>query len=65
VLADVRDGKVSPEKAREAYGVVVADGRIDEAATAERRRELRTATAADGGTGPPADAGTQEGGDRQ
>jgi N-methylhydantoinase B len=65
VLADVRDGKVSPEKAREAYGVVVDDDRIDEAATAERRRELRTDTAADGGTRPPDIAGAQEGGDPQ
>lgn len=44
VIADVRDGKVSREKAREEYGVVY-DGDVDEAATAERRRELREAAA--------------------
>jgi N-methylhydantoinase B len=51
VLADVRDGKVSPEKARDVYGVVVEDGGVDEAATRDRRAELRGETddtAADG-----------------
>ncbi len=37
VLADVLDDKVSPEGARARYGVVVRDGEIDHAATAERR----------------------------
>ena len=37
VLADVLDGKVSVEAARERYGVVVADGEVDERATAEAR----------------------------
>lgn len=37
VLADVRDGKISTEKARDAYGVVVDDGEVDEAATDDRR----------------------------
>jgi len=43
VLADVIDEKVSPEKAREEYGVVVdLDARrVDEEATAERRARLR------------------------
>jgi N-methylhydantoinase B len=43
VLADVVDGKVSVEKAREAYGVVVdlEERAVDEAATAARRREAR------------------------
>lgn len=40
VLNDVREEKVSAEKARRQYGVVVADdGRIDEDATAERRQQ--------------------------
>jgi N-methylhydantoinase B len=39
VLADVRDDKVSPAAAREAYGVVVVDGDLDRAAT----RRLRAA----------------------
>ena len=37
VLRDVADGLVSPEAARELYGVVVADGRLDESATAGLR----------------------------
>jgi N-methylhydantoinase B/oxoprolinase/acetone carboxylase alpha subunit len=41
VLADVRDGKVTEEHARAAYGVVVADGKVNEAATAELRSERR------------------------
>ena len=40
VLADVRDGAVSVEHAREEYGVVVEDGRINDAATHERRAQL-------------------------
>jgi N-methylhydantoinase B len=38
VLADVVDGKVSMEAARERYGVVVVDGDVDAIATAEARR---------------------------
>jgi N-methylhydantoinase B len=41
VLADVRDGKVSAERAREAYGVVVENGEVDEGATREHRERLR------------------------
>ncbi|GAB1822407.1 hydantoinase B/oxoprolinase family protein [Herbidospora sp. RD11066] len=41
VADDVRDGKVSLEAAREDYGVVFADGRVDEAATEALRAELR------------------------
>ena len=33
VLADVVDGLVTPERARSDYGVVIVDGRIDDAAT--------------------------------
>jgi N-methylhydantoinase B len=38
VLRDVLEGKVSPERAREIYRVVIDDRRLDEAATAELRR---------------------------
>jgi N-methylhydantoinase B len=38
VLDDVLDGVVSAGSARLAYGVAVADGKVDEAATAELRR---------------------------
>jgi N-methylhydantoinase B len=43
VLADVLDGKVSPESARETYGVVlVSEGdAVDELGTKERREALR------------------------
>ena len=37
VLEDVLDGKVSVEAARDRYGVVVVDGRVDEDATAAAR----------------------------
>jgi N-methylhydantoinase B len=52
VLADVRDGKVSAERARDVYGVVVEDGDVDEAATRRRRAQLRgtATTTADGGS---------------
>ena len=49
VLADVVNEKVSIEAAREEYGVVVEDGEIDEAATAQLREELRGEAATDGG----------------
>lgn len=37
VLRDLREGRVSPEAARELYGVAVADGVVDEAETARMR----------------------------
>jgi N-methylhydantoinase B len=37
VLRDVREGKVSLARAREIYKVAIAEGRVDEAATAELR----------------------------
>jgi N-methylhydantoinase B len=41
VAADVADGKITEEAAREQYGVVVReDGRVDEAGTAELRDGL-------------------------
>ncbi len=40
VLRDVEDGFVSLWAAESAYGVVLKEGAIDEAATAKRRREL-------------------------
>jgi N-methylhydantoinase B len=39
VLADVDSGLISPERAREAYGVVLVGDRVDEAATAALRAE--------------------------
>lgn len=43
VLADVIAGKVSPQVARDSYGVVIEAGKVDVAATARRRSALRTA----------------------
>jgi N-methylhydantoinase B len=40
VLADVLDGKVSVKAAAERYGVVLADGKVDAAATKELRARL-------------------------
>jgi N-methylhydantoinase B len=40
VLQDVRNGLVSPEHAELSYGVVIADGAVDTAATEARRAEL-------------------------
>ena len=37
VLEDVIDGLVTAEAARASYGVVIQDGRVDEAATAVLR----------------------------
>ena len=51
VLEDVRDGKVSVARAEGAYGVVVADGELDAAAT-ERCRAARRDAATDGGDRP-------------
>ena len=42
VLDDLLDEKISPEAARDVYGVVVEDGVLDLAATEARRAELRT-----------------------
>jgi N-methylhydantoinase B/acetone carboxylase, alpha subunit len=42
VLADVRDEKLSVERAAAAYGVVVTDGAVDYDATAARREKRRT-----------------------
>ncbi|MBO0890291.1 MAG: hydantoinase B/oxoprolinase family protein [Acidothermales bacterium] len=49
VLRDVTDGLVSVEAARDVYGVVTADWRLDEAATAALRDEHRV----DAGSPPP------------
>ena len=51
VLEDVRDGKVSVARAEGAYGVVVADGELDAAAT-ERCRAARRNATTDGGDRP-------------
>jgi len=40
VVADLAQGVVSPAAATSVYGVVVAAGAVDEAATAARRRDL-------------------------
>jgi N-methylhydantoinase B len=40
VLADVLDGKVSLQAASDSYGVVIADGAVDDDATRSRREEL-------------------------
>jgi N-methylhydantoinase B len=57
VLDDVLDGRVSPERARDSYRVVVTDGRIDHDATRLLRASARPAqgparTAPDGGADP-------------
>lgn len=53
VLDDVINGKVSPARARDAYGVVVDVSKrtVDAAATAALRQELRARAAADEGRG--------------
>lgn len=43
VARDVREQLVSPEAARDVYGVVLTDGAVDGAATEARREELRSA----------------------
>ena len=44
VLDDLREGYVTPERARDVYGVLLRpDGQLDAAATAARREALRTA----------------------
>ncbi|PSP80091.1 5-oxoprolinase [Halobacteriales archaeon QS_1_68_20] len=60
VLEDVRDDKVSVEAAREEYGVVIEDDAVDEAATRERREEIREQRNAEAGN---ADTASEEGGD--
>ncbi|MGK0741229.1 hydantoinase B/oxoprolinase family protein [Leucobacter sp. Z1108] len=40
VLTDVEDLRVTPEAAREVYGVVIADGAVDSTATIAHRRDL-------------------------
>ncbi len=45
VLADVRQGYVSPEAARTSYGVVIADGAVDAAATRDMRRRMLSSAA--------------------
>ena len=49
VLADVRDEKLSADRAAAAYGVVVTDGAIDHDATAARRETRRAERAEEGG----------------
>ena len=44
VVADIDDGRVTPEAARDVYGVVLDHGVVDVAATAARRAELQEAT---------------------
>jgi N-methylhydantoinase B len=39
VLDDVRNGYVSLQAAKEIYGVIIRDGKVDEEATEELRRE--------------------------
>ncbi len=41
VAVDLREGKITTKAARELYGVVLADGRVDEAGTAACREEVR------------------------
>lgn len=41
VLADLRDGYLTAETARSAFGVIVRDGQLDEVGTTLLRRELR------------------------
>jgi N-methylhydantoinase B len=43
VLGDLAEGVVTPRTAGDVYGVVIRDGRVDDDATAHRRRELRAA----------------------
>lgn len=47
VLNDVLDGRVSPAAAERDYGVIIRDGRVDEAATASRRAEAIAAETED------------------
>ncbi len=40
MLDDVLDGRVTPDAAQSAYGVVIRDGRVDMQATAIERARL-------------------------
>ena len=40
VVVDLREGKVTAEGANVVYGVVIDAGEVDEAATAQRRRDM-------------------------
>ena len=42
VVDDVRRGLISPQKAREVYGVAVSDGRMDSSLTADLRNTIRS-----------------------
>ncbi len=54
VRRDLDEGWVTPERARDVYGVVLAaDGAIDEQATAQRRRELSAGRPAAPAKGDP------------
>ncbi len=51
VLTDVRRGFVSAQAAEAEYGVVIRDGAVDEAATADKRAEMVAGGAGNGGDG--------------
>jgi N-methylhydantoinase B len=64
VAADIAKGLVSPEVARAVYGVIVADGNVDTAATDAQRAGIREARLAEAGApGSSAGGGTLDGGD--
>ena len=42
VVADVKEGYLSPARAEARYGVILRDGVADQAASADRRRQLRS-----------------------
>ena len=42
VLTDVTNSLISPEAAREIYGVVITDNQVDEVKTEELRNSLRS-----------------------
>jgi N-methylhydantoinase B len=43
VLADLEEGYISADNAEKSYGVVIADGTVDDQATQDRRRALKDA----------------------
>lgn len=45
VLEDIRNDMATVEKAREWYGVIITDGRVDEVATAKLRGQMRAVAA--------------------
>jgi N-methylhydantoinase B len=57
VLADVEAGLVTPERARDAYGVILAGGAVDEDATAAQRSARRDPTPVAAPAGPRFDFG--------